>query len=152
MITPRPRARPVVYNAYPLMHSTGIYQGQRAESPDKRVVILTRSAYAGQQRNAAITWSGDISGNVGGFPKSDPGGMNFSLTGIPYWNTDTGGFGGGNRSDPKYARALHPLVSIQRLLSHVPRARQCTGDAKEPTQEDNPGKEMWQFPPETKKS
>jgi len=38
-----------VYNAYPLMHSTGIYQGQRAASNDKRVVILTRSAYAGQQ-------------------------------------------------------------------------------------------------------
>ena len=49
-----------VYNAYPLMHSTGIYQGQRATTNDKRVVILTRSAYAGQQRNSAITWSGDI--------------------------------------------------------------------------------------------
>ena len=51
-----------VYNAYPLMHSTGIYQGQRATTDQKRVVILTRSAYAGQQRNSAITWSGDITG------------------------------------------------------------------------------------------
>ncbi len=51
-----------VYNAYPLMHSMGIYQGQRATTDKKRVVILTRSAYAGQQRNSAITWSGDITG------------------------------------------------------------------------------------------
>ena len=53
-----------VFNAYPLMHTTGLYQGQRAETSDKRVFILTRSAYAGQQRNAAVTWSGDIRGDL----------------------------------------------------------------------------------------
>ena len=49
-----------VFNAYPLMHTTAVYQGQRAETSKKRVFILTRSAYAGQQRNAAVTWCGDI--------------------------------------------------------------------------------------------
>jgi alpha-D-xyloside xylohydrolase len=97
-----------VYNAYPLMHSTGIYQGQRATTDKKRVVILTRSAYAGQQRNSAITWSGDIQGTWQVLRNQIPAGLNFSLSGIPYWNTDTGGFfgnrsaGNGDPSNPQY--------------------------------------------------
>ena len=83
-----------VFNAYPLMHTAGIFQGQRAETDKKRVVILTRSAYAGQQRNSAITWSGDIHGNWDVFAKQIPAGLNFSISGIPYWNTDIGGFFG----------------------------------------------------------
>ncbi|HVM62488.1 MAG TPA: TIM-barrel domain-containing protein [Verrucomicrobiae bacterium] len=92
-----------VFNAYPLMHSTGVYQGQRAESSDKRVFILTRSAYAGQQRNAAVTWSGDTTGKWDVFAKQIPAGLNFVASGIPYWNTDIGGFFGGDPADPKYA-------------------------------------------------
>jgi alpha-D-xyloside xylohydrolase len=83
-----------VYNLYPLMHSGGIYQGQRAATDQKRVVILTRSAYAGQQRNSAITWSGDIQATWQVLRSQIPAGLNFSLSGIPYWNTDTGGFFG----------------------------------------------------------
>lgn len=91
-----------VFNAYPLMHTTAIYQGQRAETGSKRVCILTRSAYAGQQRNAAITWSGDIHGTWDVFAKQIPAGLNFSISGIPYWNTDIGGFVGGQPTDKKY--------------------------------------------------
>jgi alpha-D-xyloside xylohydrolase len=97
-----------VYNAYPLMHSKGIYDGQRAATNEKRVVILTRSAYAGQQRNSAITWSGDIQGTWQVFRNQIPAGLNFSLSGIPYWNTDTGGFfgnrtaGNGDPTNPQY--------------------------------------------------
>jgi alpha-D-xyloside xylohydrolase len=106
-ITPMGRGYEV-YNAYPLMHSTGIYQGQRATTDQKRVVILTRSAYAGQQRNSAITWSGDITGTWQVLRNQIPAGLNFSLSGIPYWNTDTGGFfgnretGNANPSNPLY--------------------------------------------------
>jgi len=82
------------YNAYPLLHSKGIYEGQRAATNEKRVVILTRSAYAGQQRNSAITWSGDIRGTWEVFRNQILAGLNFSLSGIPYWNTDTGAFFG----------------------------------------------------------
>ena len=97
-----------VFNAYPLMHSTGIYQGQRAATDEKRVVILTRSAYAGQQRNSAITWSGDIQGTWQVLRNQIPAGLNLSLSGIPYWNTDTGGFfgnrsaGNGDPANPQY--------------------------------------------------
>src|SRR6185503_10727092 len=81
-----------VFNAYPLMHSMGIYEGQRASLPEKRVIILTRSAWAGQQRNSAITWSGDIGSLWQVFRNQIPAGLNFVASGIPYWNTDTGGF------------------------------------------------------------
>ena len=91
-----------VFNAYPLMHTTAVYQGQRAKTPDKRVCILTRSAWAGQQRNAAITWSGDIQGKWDVFAKQIPAGLNFSISGIPYWNTDIGGFFGAKLNDLKY--------------------------------------------------
>jgi len=91
-----------VYNAYPLLHTSGIAQGQRAQTDKKRVVILTRSAYAGQQRNGAITWSGDIHGNWDVFAKQIPAGLNFSISGIPYWNTDIGGFFSGKPADKNY--------------------------------------------------
>ena len=92
-----------VFNAYPLLHSAGVYQGQRAETSEKRVFILTRSAFAGQQRNAAVTWSGDTHGDWDTFRKQIPAGLNFVATGIPYWNTNIGGFFAGDPADPKYA-------------------------------------------------
>ncbi len=92
-----------VFNAYPLEHTTGVYQGQRAESSAKRVFILTRSAWAGQQRNAAVTWSGDTTGTWAVFRQQIPAGLDFVMSGIPYWNTDIGGFFGGNPQDPAYA-------------------------------------------------
>jgi alpha-D-xyloside xylohydrolase len=93
----------LVYNAFPLEHTRTVYEGQRAESSAKRVFILTRSAYAGQQRNAAVTWSGDIKGTWEVLQKQIPAGLNFCASGIPYWNTDIGGFFGGDPADPKYA-------------------------------------------------
>jgi len=81
-----------VRNAFPLEHVGGIYKHQRKVSNDKRVVILTRSAFAGQQRYGANTWSGDVTSDWETFARQIPAGLNFSLTGIPYWNTDIGGF------------------------------------------------------------
>jgi alpha-D-xyloside xylohydrolase len=81
-----------VMSAWPLMHTTGVYQGQRAATDAKRVFILTRSAYAGQQRNGAATWSGDITASWDTLARQIPAGLNFSLSGIPYWTTDIGAF------------------------------------------------------------
>lgn len=79
-------------NAYPLQTNKGVYENQRKVSSDKRVFILTRSAFCGQQRYAASTWSGDIDGNWTVFRNQIAGGINFCLSGIPYWTTDIGGF------------------------------------------------------------
>ncbi|MGC3991293.1 MAG: glycoside hydrolase family 31 protein [Chthoniobacteraceae bacterium] len=94
---------PVVFNAYPLEHTRAVYEGQRGQSSDKRVLILTRSAYAGQQRNGAISWSGDIQGKWEVLQNQIPAGLNFTASGVPYWNTDIGGFFGGDPLDPKYS-------------------------------------------------
>lgn len=81
-----------VRNAYPLMAVGGVASHQRASSSDKRVFILTRSAFAGQQRYGANTWSGDITSSWETLQKQIPTGLNFSLSAIPYWNADIGGF------------------------------------------------------------
>lgn len=81
-----------VRNAYPLMTVGGVAQNQKAESKEKRVFILTRSAFAGQQRFGANTWSGDVTASWQALENQISAGLNFSLTGIPYWNSDIGGF------------------------------------------------------------
>lgn len=79
-------------NAYPLENAKGIYEGQRETNPGKRVFILTRSAFAGSQRYGAATWSGDISSTWPNMKDQIAAGINFSLSGIPYWTMDIGGF------------------------------------------------------------
>jgi alpha-D-xyloside xylohydrolase len=81
-----------VLNAYSLVNSQAVYEGQRAAAPDQRVLILTRNGFAGQQRYAAATWSGDISSTWTALKKQIPAGLGFSISGIPYWTVDSGGF------------------------------------------------------------
>jgi len=81
-----------VRNAFPLMTVGGVYDHQRSASNSKRVFILTRSAFAGQQRYGANTWSGDVTASWNALRNQISAGLNFSLCGIPYWNSDIGGF------------------------------------------------------------
>jgi alpha-D-xyloside xylohydrolase len=81
-----------VLNGYPLMNSMAIYEGQRSVKPDQRVFILTRSAFAGSQRYAAATWSGDVTATWTALRKQIPAGLGFCLSGIPYWTSDSGGY------------------------------------------------------------
>jgi alpha-D-xyloside xylohydrolase len=101
-----------VINAFPLEHVKGIYEHQRATTSDKRVCILTRSAFAGQQRFGANSWSGDIVSSWKTLQKQIPAALNFSMTGIPYWNADIGGFflweqGGSNALKEKTYHELY---------------------------------------------
>ena len=89
-------------NEFPLMTTTAVYEGQRRASDQKRVFILSRSTYAGSQRNAAATWSGDIDPNWETFRRQIPAGLNYSVSGLPYWTTDIGGFVVANPDDPAY--------------------------------------------------
>jgi alpha-D-xyloside xylohydrolase len=125
-----------VYNAYPLMHTTAVYQGMRRDVSGRRPVILTRSAFAGQQRNAAITWSGDTHGDWETFRRQIPAALNFSLSGIPYWSADIGGFFGG---DPKSADYSELFTRWYAFAVFNPMFRvHGTG----------PGKELWAFKPD----
>ena len=80
------------FNAYALMNASAIYEGQRSAAPDRRVFQLTRSGFAGQQRYAAATWSGDIATRWEDLKAQISAGLNFSICGIPYWTMDIGGF------------------------------------------------------------
>jgi len=81
-----------VLNASALLNSRGVYEGQRAAAPDQRVFILTRSGFAGIQRYATATWSGDVTSTWTAFARQIPAGLGFSLSGVPWWTTDSGGY------------------------------------------------------------
>lgn len=81
-----------VRNAYPLMTVGGVYKHQREVTSDKRVFILTRSVFAGQQRYGANTWSGDVVASWDALRNQISGGLNLTLCGIPHYNSDIGGF------------------------------------------------------------
>ncbi|MGH9493473.1 MAG: glycoside hydrolase family 31 protein [Candidatus Sulfotelmatobacter sp.] len=89
-------------NIYPLLDTQGVYRGQREASDKKRVFILSRSAFAGSQRNAVTAWSGDINSDWFSFRRQIPAGLNFAVSGIPYWTTDIGGFVFGKTDDPAF--------------------------------------------------
>jgi len=89
-------------NAYPLLDTGAVYEGQRGASDKKRVFILSRSAFAGSQRNAVTAWSGDINSDWFSFRRQIPAGLNFALSGVPYWTTDIGGFVLGSPTDPAF--------------------------------------------------
>jgi alpha-D-xyloside xylohydrolase len=89
-------------NIFPLIDTGTVYHGQRKETDRKRVFILSRSAFAGNQRNAVTAWSGDVLSDFESYKRQVSAGLNFALSGIPYWTTDIGGFFIGNPDDPAY--------------------------------------------------
>jgi len=80
------------FNAYSLENAKAIYQGQRGVEPDKRVFLLTRSGFAGIQRYSTAVWSGDIGTRWEDMKAQISAGLNFAMSGIPYWTMDIGGF------------------------------------------------------------
>jgi alpha-D-xyloside xylohydrolase len=93
------------YNVYPLFHTASVYEGFRRDFGDsRRVMILARAAYLGAQRNGTIFWSSDIISTWDMLKRSIPAGLNFTATGMPYWDTDIAGF-----FSPSLPPAYHPL-------------------------------------------
>lgn len=80
------------FNAYALMNAEAIYNGQRGIDNNKRVFLLTRSGFAGLQRYSTATWSGDIATRWEDMKAQIAAGLNFAMSGIPYWTMDIGGF------------------------------------------------------------
>jgi alpha-D-xyloside xylohydrolase len=80
------------FNSYALVHSGGVYEGSREVNPDKRVFILTRSGFAGIQRNAAAVWSGDIVSRWDDLHAQISAGVSIGYSGLPNWTFDIGGF------------------------------------------------------------
>ena len=90
---------------FPLYVNKTVYEGLRKDAPNKRVFILSRSAFLGQQRYASATWSGDIGNSWETLRRQITAGLGYMASGLPYWTTDTGGFfrpGPGQYTDPAY--------------------------------------------------
>jgi alpha-D-xyloside xylohydrolase len=80
------------FNAYSLVNAEAIYDGQRGVNPNDRVFLLTRSGFAGIQRYSTAVWSGDIGTRWEDMKAQISAGLNFALSGVPYWTMDIGGF------------------------------------------------------------
>lgn len=80
------------FNAYALVNADAIYNGQRSVNPDKRVFLLTRNGFPGLQRYSTATWSGDIGTSWTDMRTQMSAGLNFCMSGIPFWGMDIGGF------------------------------------------------------------
>lgn len=102
-------------NAFSLSMTDAVYQNIRAENPQKRVYILTRSTFGGQQRNGATTWSGDIGASWDIYRRQISAGINHSMSGLPYWTFDIGAFVlgsyGGTFSEKKKTAAYEELYT-----------------------------------------
>ena len=85
------------FNAYSIVNADAIYNGQRAVNPNQRVFLLTRSGFAGEQRFSTATWSGDIGTRWEDMRAQMTAGLNYSMSGLPYWGMDQGGFSVENR-------------------------------------------------------
>ncbi len=131
-------------NAFPLETVRGIYQSQRRDYPDaqKRVFIMTRSSYAGQQHYGSNMWSGDVASSWDMLRKQVPAGLSFSLTGNPNFNTDIGGFfcgsynTKGSGSAPKNPQFQELYVRWMQYGLFCPVFRSHGADAP---------REIWQF-------
>ena len=98
------------YNVYPLFHTASVYEGFRRDfGGSRRVMILARAAYLGAQRNGTVFWSSDIQSTWDMLGRSIPAGLNFTASGMPYWDTDIGGFSS-PQIPPGYHAAHKPLV------------------------------------------
>jgi alpha-D-xyloside xylohydrolase len=96
------------YNAYPLFHTASVYEGFRRDfGNSRRVMILARAAYLGAQRNGSVFWSSDIVATWDMLKRSIPAGLNFTATGLPYWDTDIAGF-------------LSPVIPADYHAAHKP--------------------------------
>ncbi len=91
------------YNVYPLFHTSSVYEGFRRDFGDRRVMLLARAAYLGAQQNGTVFWSSDIVSTWDMLKRSVPAGLNFTASGMPYWDTDIAGF-----FSPQIYATYHP--------------------------------------------
>ena len=79
-------------NAYSLVNAEAIYNGQRSADPDRRVFLLTRNGFPGLQRYSTASWSGDIGTTWLDMKAQISAGLNYCISGLPFWGQDIGGF------------------------------------------------------------
>lgn len=131
---------------YPYYYAQLVYDGMKEMGRDD-IITLTRAAYTGVQRFGALVWSGDIRSDFESLTEQVKAGLHMSMCGIPWWNTDIGGFYGGNIESEEFRELIvrwfqygvfSPVMRIHGSRDGHDRTR----DIKEPTGGDN---EIWSF-------
>jgi alpha-D-xyloside xylohydrolase len=129
-------------NVFPLLHTLGVQDHWKKTTESKRVFLLTRSAFLGQQRVGATVWSGDVFTSYWALSHQVPAGLNFALSGYPYWTTDIGGYWPafpGAIEQPAYQELytrwfeFGAFCPIFRTHGHRPNNELWTYDKVEPT-------------------
>lgn len=134
-----------VRNIYPLVHASHFYDGITKARPNLRPYMLTRCAWASQQKWGTAVWSGDIPTTFEELQKQVAAGLNFTATGIPYWTTDIGGYSGGDPSKKDYQELFIRWFQYGTFCP-IFRAhgRRYPGDTKAPN-------ELWAYGPEVQR-
>jgi alpha-D-xyloside xylohydrolase len=101
------------FNSFPLVHAQGVAEGLRTVQPERRPFILTRSGFGGQQRASAALWSGDVAARWDDLRDQISAGTNLSMTGIPNWTHDIGGFAVEDRYSKADPKALPEWKELQ---------------------------------------
>lgn len=134
-----------VRNVYPLVHASHFYEGITKARPGIRPYMLTRCAWASQQKWGTAVWSGDIPTTFAELQTQVAAGLNFTATGIPYWTTDIGGYSGGDPSKKDYQELF---VRWFQYGTFCPvfrcHGRRYPGDTKAPN-------ELWAYGPEVQR-
>ena len=146
LLTPNALGSSTEYlNAYALVNAQAIYEGQRSVDPDKRVFLLTRNGFAGLQRYSTASWSGDIGTSWTDMRMQMAAGLNYSMSGIPFWGMDIGGFSVmGKFQDPAHADEWQELQTRWHQFGcFVPLFR---------THGQWPRRELWNIAPEGSKA
>ena len=94
-----------VTNTYPVGYAKGFYEGLRAQG-ETEIMSLTRCTWAGGQKYAVLTWSGDVYSSFRVMREQLQAGLSMQMAGIPWWTSDIGGFMGGDPSDPAFRELL----------------------------------------------
>ena len=142
LLTPNALGSSTEYlNAYALVNAQAIYEGQRNVDPRKRVFLLTRNGFAGLQRYSTASWSGDIGTSWTDMRMQMAAGLNYSMSGIPFWGMDIGGFSVMNKfQSPDYAQEWQELQTRwHQFGTFVPLFR---------THGQWPRRELWNIAPE----
>ena len=131
---------------YPYYYSQLAYDGMKAIGRED-IITLSRAAYLGSQKFGTLVWSGDIESTFESFQEQVRSGLNMAMCGIPWWNTDIGGFYGGEITDPEFRELLvrwfqYGVFCPVMRLHGVREGADPTRGVKEPTGGDN---EIWSF-------
>lgn len=131
---------------YPYYYVKMAYDG--FQKMGKVPVILTRAAYLGSQKYGALVWSGDIYSDFESLSEQVKAGLNMSMCGIPWWNTDIGGFWGGDTQTDEFRELIvrwfqyGVFCPVMRVHGNRNRHGEKKRDVKEPTGDPN---EIWSF-------